>query len=479
MSLVDESPVNSSSSDDFAAFLDGELELDSTSDMVPQQEEDKEEDDEDGDDDDGGDSDDGGGGDDDDDEERSLLIERTKRRKITLDGTEEPNGSTSHIEQTEVLEVSVKENTCTHPGFIGGMCVKCGEKSDTQSGVPFSYIHKDLRLANDEIARLRDKDLKSLLRRKKLYLVLDLDHTLLNSTRFSDLTQDEGYLMDPNDPMQDVLKDNLFRLPFMHMATKLRPFVHTFLKEASNLFEMYIYTMGERAYALEMANLLDPGRVYFDSRVIAQGDCTQKHQKGLDVVLGQESAVLILDDTEQVWSKHKDNLISMERYHFFASSCKQFGYKAKSLSELRSDESDTDGALATVLEVLKRVHSMFFDPELGENFAGRDARQMLSVVRSEVLKGCKIVFSRVFPTKFQADNHQLWMMAERLGATCSTEVDSSVTHVISTDIGTEKSRWAINENKFLVEPRWLEAANFLWKRQPEDKFPVKDIKVNR
>ena len=58
--------------------------------------------------------------------------------------------------------------------------------------------------------------------------------------------------------------------------------------------------MGERAYALEMANLLDPGKVYFNSRVIAQDDCTQRHQKGLDVVLGQESAVLILDDTEPV-----------------------------------------------------------------------------------------------------------------------------------------------------------------------------------
>ncbi|KAJ0730372.1 putative protein-serine/threonine phosphatase [Helianthus annuus] len=167
--------------------------------------------------------------------------------------------------------------------------------------------------------------------------------------------------------MTDALKGSLFKLPFMNMVTKLRPFVHTFLKEASNYFEMYIYTMGERAYALEMAHLLDPGRVYFDSKVIAQGDCTQSHQKGLDVVLGQENAVLILDDTEQVWSKHKDNLISMERYHFFASSCKQFGYESKSLSELRSDESDTDGALATVLKVVKR--------ELGENFAGRDARQ--------------------------------------------------------------------------------------------------------
>lgn len=87
------------------------------------------------------------------------------------------------------------------------------------------------------------------------------------------------------------------------MMTKLRPFVHTFLKEASNLFEMYIYTMGERPYAIQMAKLLDPGDVYFNSRIIAQGDCTQRHQKGLDVVLGQESAVIILDDTEPVFEQ--------------------------------------------------------------------------------------------------------------------------------------------------------------------------------
>ena len=84
------------------------------------------------------------------------------------------------------------------------------------------------------------------------------------------------------------------------MVTKLRPYVRTFLKEASELFEMYIYTMGERPYAIEMAKLLDPDKVYFDSRVISQADCTQKHQKGLDVVLGLDTAVLILDDTEAV-----------------------------------------------------------------------------------------------------------------------------------------------------------------------------------
>ena len=86
------------------------------------------------------------------------------------------------------------------------------------------------------------------------------------------------------------------------MLTKLRPFIHTFLKEASKLFEMYIYTMGERAYALEVAKVLDPQGTYFQSKIISQSDCTQRHQKGLDVILGAENTVLILDDTEMVGS---------------------------------------------------------------------------------------------------------------------------------------------------------------------------------
>jgi len=84
------------------------------------------------------------------------------------------------------------------------------------------------------------------------------------------------------------------------MMTKLRPFVHSFLKEASEMFVMYIYTMGDRNYARQMAKLLDPKGEYFGDRVISRDDGTVRHEKSLDVVLGQESAVLILDDTENV-----------------------------------------------------------------------------------------------------------------------------------------------------------------------------------
>lgn len=61
---------------------------------------------------------------------------------------------------------------------------------------------QDLRLGSDEISRLRSADVTALLRRKKLYLVLDLDHTLLNSTRLEDINSEEEYLKSQTDSFQ-------------------------------------------------------------------------------------------------------------------------------------------------------------------------------------------------------------------------------------------------------------------------------------
>lgn len=87
----------------------------------------------------------------------------------------------------------------------------------------------------------------------------------------------------------------------MHMMmTKLRPFVGTFLKQASEMYELHIYTMAHRAYALTIVNILDPRGEYFSGKFMSRYDGTHRNQKAFDVVLGQESAVLILDDTENV-----------------------------------------------------------------------------------------------------------------------------------------------------------------------------------
>ncbi|KAI3870517.1 hypothetical protein MKX03_022710 [Papaver bracteatum] len=262
-------------------------------------------------------------------------------------------------------EEDTQKIKCAHPTLLKGMCVKCAQVVDDDLfGVPLGYIHRNLKVASQELARLRKKDLNTLFQKKKLILVLDLDHKLLNSTHFQHISPDEEYIKNQIDSF------NLFQLDQIQMFTKLRPFVRDFLKQASSLFELYIYTMGEQRYAMEMARLLDPDNAYFNSRVISQADCTKKHQKGLDVVLGSESAVVVLDDTEHVWQQHKENLILMDRYHYFSSSGRSFGLNQKSLSEVKRDESESHGALATILQVLQRIHQLFFDFECHDDSHG-------------------------------------------------------------------------------------------------------------
>ncbi|QHO30619.1 RNA polymerase II C-terminal domain phosphatase-like [Arachis hypogaea] len=331
------------------------------------------------------------------------------------------------------MNLAAMSVACTHPGSFGNLCILCGQKLEGESGVKFGYIHKGLRLYDEEISRLRNTDTNNLRSRSKLYLVLDLDHTLLNSTHLAHLNSEELHLISQADSLRGVSKGSLFKLDKMHMMTKLRPFVRTFLREASEMFEMYIYTMGDRPYALEMAKLLDPQGEYFNAKVISRDDGTQ-------------NTVVILDDTEQAWMKHRDNLILMERYHFFGSSCRQFGFNCKSLAELKSDEDEAEGALAKILKVLKQIHYKFFY-EL-EDIAERDVREILKSARREVLSGCVIVFSRICHRALPS----LWKMAEQLGATCLMELDPSVTHVVATDAGTMKAQWAVKEKRWLVHP---------------------------
>ncbi|KAL8509206.1 hypothetical protein ACS0TY_016402 [Phlomoides rotata] len=274
-----------------------------------------------------------------------------------------------------------KSYICQHPADFKGMCVRCGRKIENDgdgdgdaSRVSLRYLHENFRISNGDLLRLRASYSKILLRRKKLFLVLDLDHTLLHSCIY-DLIKpcEEEYF-------KEAVPDDLIRMDHLKLMTKLRPFVRTFLKEASDLFQLCIYTMGNRWYALQMAKLLDPENVYFNCRIISRDDCTVKNEKSLDLVLGHENATIVVDDTKRMWEKHEENLIEIGRYHYFASKCKN----CKSVTELRCDESESDGQLAAVLEILKGVHSSFFDGENEVNLEDRDVREVLKSFRKKI-----------------------------------------------------------------------------------------------
>ncbi|KAG9144579.1 hypothetical protein Leryth_010787 [Lithospermum erythrorhizon] len=315
---------------------------------------------------------------------------------------------------------------------------------------------------------------------KKLCLVLDLDHTLLNSAKFCEVDpKHEEILREKEELDRQMPQRHLFRSPHMSMWTKLRPGIWKFLEKASNLFELHVYTMGNKVYATEMAKLLDPKGELFAGRVISRGDDGDlsdgderiAKSKDLEGVLGMESSVIIIDDSVRVWPHNKLNMVVVERYLYFPCSRRQFGLVGDSLLELDRDERPEDGTLASSLAVIERVHQNFFTHQSLEEV---DVRNLLAAEQRKILAGCRIVFSRVFPVgEANPHLHPLWQTAEQFGAVCTTQIDEQVTHVVANSLGTDKVHWAISNGRFVVRPGWVEASTLLYRRANEHEYGIK------
>ncbi|KAK2638359.1 hypothetical protein Ddye_026154 [Dipteronia dyeriana] len=109
MSLVTDSPVHSSSSDDFAAFLYAELNSNSSASSPDEEDEDEESKDEEAEDD------------------NELEGKRVKRCKVEMSGNIQEHVSTHHETLEHKTNKSLKMDICTHPGSFAGMCTLCGK----------------------------------------------------------------------------------------------------------------------------------------------------------------------------------------------------------------------------------------------------------------------------------------------------------------------------------------------------------------
>uniref|UniRef100_A0A0A9DFH9 protein-serine/threonine phosphatase n=1 Tax=Arundo donax TaxID=35708 RepID=A0A0A9DFH9_ARUDO len=340
------------------------------------------------------------------------------------------------------------------------------------------YDDQQKALIQKERAR-RISEQQNLFSARKLCLVLDLDHTLLNSAKFGEVDPvHEEILRKKEEQDRSLLERHLYRFQHMGMWTKLRPGIWNFLKKASKLFQLHLYTMGNKLYATEMAKVLDPSGKLFSGRVISRGDDgdpldsdDRVKSKDLDGVLGMESAVVIIDDSIRVWPHNKHNLIVVERYTYFPCSRRQFGLPGPSLLEIDRDERPEDGTLASSLAVIERIHQNFFShPNLNE----ADVRSILASEQRRILAGCRIVFSRIFPVgEANPHLHPLWQTAEQFGAVCTNQIDDRVTHVVANSLGTDKVNWALANGRFVVHPGWVEASALLYRRANELDFAVK------
>lgn len=153
-----------------------------------------------------------------------------------------------------------------------------------------------------------------LLGQRKLSLVVDLDQTVLHATTdacFDALIADEG---GPDyEYVRDIAKLVLNDNGPHNYYIKFRPGLESFLERVSRLFELHVYTMGSRCYAMEIVRIIDPDRQYFGDRIIsrdesASGDNRKKLQR---IFPGDDArAILIIDDRADVW-EYSRNLVQV------------------------------------------------------------------------------------------------------------------------------------------------------------------------
>jgi len=188
--------------------------------------------------------------------------------------------------------------TLTHnPNLNGDLNSKPNDEPHSNPMQGYSSMpesHRKLKVSRtvwDEVRQERAAIVRE--GQQRLTLVLDLDHTLLNSTQMyvngvpdmdpETIRKLEAIHMAAGNAGANKNGEGvglLRRLDHINMWTKLRPYVNEFLQEASKLYQLYIYTMGERGYADEMRLLLDPTCELFGDpkkegcRMIAREDCT-------------------------------------------------------------------------------------------------------------------------------------------------------------------------------------------------------------
>lgn len=98
---------------------------------------------------------------------------------------------------------------------------------------------------------------------------------------------------------------------------KLRPGLEQFLEKMSKLYELHIYTMGTRSYAMEIAKIVDPERRYFGDRILSRTENGSMKEKNLRRLFPVDTKmVVIIDDRIDVWN-WSDNLIKVKPYDFF------------------------------------------------------------------------------------------------------------------------------------------------------------------
>eukprot|EP00439_Symbiodinium_sp_Y106_P027543 s4762_g3.t1 len=307
---------------------------------------------------------------------------------------------------------------CAHDVTFAGMCCQCHrivstaqEEAKAMQRPGFLTTSLDLQVSESLLSSLDAAEHIRRSSKRKLVLVMDLDHTLVTADTRS----------------------------FPSMKIRKRPGVDDFLQATRDTCEIYVYTQATGAYA----------------------------QKDLSQILPKDAtSALIVDDREEVWPVvvRESQLLKVIPYLPFQGDARQhLDFEGKLTGATAADPSTASFPWSEFWLWLA-----VFSPSAGEDSMGAEGRSVASslpALRSRTLRGCRLCLTGFFRSDLQ------W--PERLGAKLVTAPENA-THVVAAR-RTEKWFKALSLQQggglSIVHPGWLLYAAVTWQRPCEEKFP--------
>lgn len=326
---------------------------------------------------------------------------------------------------------------CLHEIVYAGLCAVCGmtideedqnEGKQTKSNVnrdkdtskaTLSYSNQQIKVSRSEVNRINRQHMARLKDSKKLILVVDLDQTVIHcgiDSSISDWVKTEK----PKDVHKFCLEEDIrpwlqrqsvfIRKQYMNMSpftknwyyVKTRPFLKEFFDAIKDKFELHIYTMATRAYAEEIAKIIDPDGSLFQNRILSRDENNSLTTKSLDKVFPvEQDLVLIIDDRGDVWD-WSPNLIRVIPYNYFQGigDINNMNLPKQDLKDIPTNvdektHTERDDQLKILKGQLLDLHSSFYVQNEGTGPHDKDIRKILRSKRIDILRGCKFVYAKM------------------------------------------------------------------------------------
>ncbi|KAI9226442.1 MAG: hypothetical protein DHS80DRAFT_25239 [Piptocephalis tieghemiana] len=227
--------------------------------------------------------------------------------------------------------------------------VRYGKAPKQMASTRILHDTADLTVTEEVAARETKTEIQRLRKERRLALFCDLDQTLIHAD--TDITlkawleegeaninypaiKDVHTLRFPDDPNTyfikprgakevgalEIIADSILPCHVMpshpHLCT-VRPGVEEFLKQVSSMYELHVYTAGNRTYAQAVAKILDPTGRYFSNRILHREANESALTKDIGRIFpGDASMAVAMDDRADVWNFSR-NLLKVKPFRFY------------------------------------------------------------------------------------------------------------------------------------------------------------------